>query len=688
MKRYIITCFAVAIVLGIYYYIENYTSITFFSHTKIKTNIVTKDKDIYFNNKKFSIKAVNLGSYKKGSSESDYSVTYSDYIRWFKGMTKMGINTVRVSNIQSPEFYKALYNYNKKHKKKLYLIQGTDVGNLQKNSRYSYFEKDTHNDLFENIRQMVDVIHGKRIIPQNREFASGVYTHDVSKYTLGYVIGTDWNDTTIEYTNNKEKNKKKYNGRYFYTNKKARPFEVYLAEVLDTLVGYESKKYGTQRLVSIGNQPITDPFTYDEAVTDFYNKFASFDIANIKSKKKFKSGMMAAFQVYSAYPDFYGYDVENSYEIYLKRLNDHYKMPLFISEFGYSTSRLTNLNPLNDTFGNGTYDEKAQGKMIVKSLKMFKELGINNFAIYEWLDEFDKTSWNTIYGIDTKDNQMWDDVLTYPQHFGLVTYDSYTNDNKIVKIDGKTNDWNLSNPVIKNKEYKLYTSYDKAYINILINVKKGINNKLYIPIDLTPKSGTKNSKIGNLKFSKKTDFLIELNNNNSKVYVQDYYNPIRALFGKQVYLHDPFEPDNIPKKNSNNFEDIVHLIGYQELTKGSDTYTIENKASTINTGKLNYGKSEDNSLVDYYIDKNIIEIRIPYGLLNFADPSTMRIHDDYYKHYGVEYIKINNMHIGIGKENEKIKLSKVKLRGWGKKFKAKERFKKSYYNVKEYLEAS
>ena len=66
----------------------------------------------------------------------------------------------------------------------------------------------------------------------------------------------------------------------------------------------------------------------------------------------------------------------------------------------------------------------------------------------------------------------------------------------------------------------------------------------------------------------------------------------------------------------------------------------------------------------------------------------MRIHDDYYKHYGVEFIHINNISIGIGKENDKIKLSKFKLKGWGKKFAAKERFKESYNIVKKYLEMS
>ena len=283
---------------------------------------------------------------------------------------------------------------------------------------------------------------------------------------------------------------------------------------------------------------------------------------------------------------------------------------------------------------------------------------------------------------------MWDNVLTYSQHFGLLTYNSYTNTKKIVKIDGKTNDWDLSNPLITSDDYELFASYDKAYINILIKSKKEFNDKIYIPIDITPKSGTKKSNIGNLSFKRNVDFLIELDKDNSKVYVQDYYNTIRALYGKQVYLHDQYEKSNIPKKNSSNFEDIINIIGNQNLIKNNDGYIIDNTVTTINTGHLIYGKQEDNSLVDYYINKDTLELRIPYGLLNFSDPSTMRIHDNYYKHYGVEFININNMYIGIGNENSKINLYKYKLKGWGKKFEAKERLKESYYIVKKYLEAS
>ena len=44
---------------------------------------------------------------------------------------------------------------------------------------------------------------------------------------------------------------------------------------------------------------------------------------------------------------------------------------------------------------------------------------------------------------------------------------------------------------------------------------------------------------------------------------------------------------------------------------------------------------------------NGVEIRIPWQLLNFSNPSEMMIHDDYYEHYGVENLHIDEMYVGV-----------------------------------------
>lgn len=63
----------------------------------------------------------------------------------------------------------------------------------------------------------------------------------------------------------------------------------------------------------------------------------------------------------------------------------------------------------------------------------------------------------------------------------------------------------------------------------------------------------------------------------------------------------------------------------------------------------------------------------------------MTIHDDYYKNYGIEDMKINKIYAGIGtKSDNLIHLDSFTLKAWGTKITYHERLKQSYYILKEY----
>ena len=118
----------------------------------------------------------------------------------------------------------------------------------------------------------------------------------------------------------------------------------------------------------------------------------------------------------------------------------------------------------------------------------------------------------------------------------------------------------------------------------------------------------------------------------------------------------------------------------------------EASAETYETGLLEYGNAnpedaEFNSLADFIFAGDDIEIRLPWQLLNFSNPSEMKIHDDYYVNYGVEYIEIDEMYIGVSNgtnDGERIPLQSFALEGWGKKVTYHERLKESYYMLQAY----
>ena len=71
----------------------------------------------------------------------------------------------------------------------------------------------------------------------------------------------------------------------------------------------------------------------------------------------------------------------------------------------------------------------------------------------------------------------------------------------------------------------------------------------------------------------------------------------------------------------------------------------------------------------------------PRSFLNFADPSRMTIHDDYYENYGVDYITIDTMYLGLtdGEDEGRAALCPAALKGWGNTVSYHERLKPSYY---------
>ena len=71
----------------------------------------------------------------------------------------------------------------------------------------------------------------------------------------------------------------------------------------------------------------------------------------------------------------------------------------------------------------------------------------------------------------------------------------------------------------------------------------------------------------------------------------------------------------------------------------------------METGKLTYGNGNPNdpdynSVSDFIINGDDLELRIPWGLLNFSNPSEMQVHDDYYENYGIVNLSIKEIYAG------------------------------------------
>ena len=693
----------------------------------------------------FEIHGVDMGSGMPGKWSTDYGVDYDSYYRWFGLIQDMGANTVRVYSVQQDIFYNAFYDYNNARKKEghepLYLLQGVWVSNYAQFSHNDFYSDELMKVFIHDCKCMIDVIHGKRNVSLGRMAASGsgVYRKNISEWVIGYILGVEWESDLVIYTNQKQEDKAAYYGKYLQTSDDANAFEAGLARVGDEVITYETERYGAQRILSFTNWPETDPFKYSTAVTSYWKKLASVDLEHIKKTNEFSAGLFASYHVYPYFPDYLQSEEKekqiiaeertemeeltsyrkleymlskwnapkisdylsdgdyidrqgrfNTYRAYLSALNRYHTIPVIISEFGLPSGRGVAHIDENTGRNQGHLTEQEQGKAIVECYHDIRDAGISNCCLFSWQDEWFKRTWNTLYAVDMRRNPYWSDYQTNEQYFGVMAFDP-GKDSSVCYVDGDISEWENETSVIENDEFSLCYKYDERYIYFLIENKdsESSGKPVSLVLDVTPESGSNYCANNGLQFDCDADFLVLIDGGEkSEILVQSRYEALRSTYAEPVYGFNTYYKRNIPEKNSSEFVPINMILKTDKDLFVPASRKGEIPGEVFPTGKLRMGNGNPNSpefdsLADYMKAGNHIELRIPWGLLNFADPSRMEIHSDYYVHYGVDYTHIKSIRAGVAYSDDtnRVSTQTLPLHSWGNRVSYHERLKSGYYQL-------
>lgn len=741
MKKFIIAATIVILLIfgwntayyrfGIYINLDKDTPISTFMKTDADTIYMQKD-GVYV---PFEIRGVNMGVGIPGEWATDYAIDKETYLRWFAWIQEMGANTIRVYTILHNDFYDAFYEYNQNReaegKEPLWLICGVWVNDYVQNSHRDAYDDDFRQTLLDDCRTVVDILHGKKTLNLGYGIGSGSYRHDVSPWVIGYILGVEWEDVTVTYTNNKYPQRNSYQGTYMYTTADASPFEAMLCEVGDKIIEYESERYHQQRLIAFSNWPTTDPFDYPGDIARFFMKCAKVDVEHIKTTENFISGFFASYHVYPYYPDYLNYtylnsdivyeedEKKNSYDVYeildltnpitdylpenyldnrgrvntyytyLQVLTNYHTIPVVISEYGVSTGRGMAQRDYNTNRNQGYMSEQEQGQAIIECYEDIRAAGCAGSCVFTWQDEWFKRTWNTMHAVDLENTPYWSDYQTNEQYFGLLAFDPGKTES-VCYVDGDIAEWQPEDEVFQNDDLTISLKYDEKFIYFLIKKDNfsPADEVIYLPLDITPKTGSTYCENYGLNFDRACDFLIVIDGQeNSRVLVQERYEVLRAMF-----LHETEDRDAYLEEidaDTPVFKPIYLMLQTATpLLSGNWQATAE----VYETGLLTYGNANPkadnfNSLADFIFNGDYIELKLPWQLLNFANPSEMMIHDDYYEHYGVEYINIEEMYVGgavSADDKERIRLAAFPLEGWGKDVTYHERLKEAYYILQEY----
>ena len=686
MAKYLISVFAIMILALVLFHAHFYMGffINFRPNAPVQVVFRTEDNGIFRDgdDAPLLLRGVEVISFVPGQSYWSLGAYKEDYLRWFGYISEMGATTIYAANIMNSAFYNALHTFNTTEENYLLLIQGVDG---------TYRE-----DLTASLKRAIDIIHGNRIDLLNRHGIQ-VYLRDISDWVVGFVVGADWDPDTIAYINNNVNMPDSFEGRFFSTNEGANRFESMLAQVMNDATDYETRRFKTQRPISFFSSPLIDFLEYEIFYAAQLRKYVQINHENIIPSEYMQAGVFAAYRLFYFTDDFLNFITpQQRYEIahlledlnmycsfggYLDLLVRYHTMPVVALGLSASSSRA----PMR--MDAHPYNESQQGYALASLSRQVEERGWAGNIISTWQDHWGRRTWNTAFATNTWRNQYWNNIQSVAQSYGLMAFDPGAN-RRPVYIDGIADEWREYHRVHEYDGISIYAQQSVQGLYLLIQ-GEGINpsNTLYLPIKVTPNSGT--SHHDNLEFEKPSNFLLRLNGiEDTRLMVTMRSNATFMRFHEEKTGENPFL--FIPHRWESEFVPIMIAVENTQIFEEGELDTLaQRRLLSWETGRLTHGinnpsHSNFNSLADFSFGDNLVEIRIPWMLLNFFDPSIMQVHDDYFDNFGVEGLYINNIYVGVARSDSSfVDMSPINLRTWRGSLQFHERLKSSYYIMQE-----
>ena len=608
------------------------------------------------------VKGVNIGMGKPGYFPGEAAITKDEYTRWFDMIGDMNANAVRIYTCHPPCFYEALQDHNRNNPDPIYIFHGVwiTVSNLLENM--NAWDQSVVDEFIRGIKDTIDLINGNTTLEKRPGRASGEYSADISRYVMGLVLGVEWDPSLVQGTNEKNLDMPDYSGRFVSTIGGS-PFENWLAYAIDRSVEYDTETYGEQRPISFVNWPTTDPMTHPEEPL-YHEDLVGINQNHIVEKADLFCGLFATYHVYPYYPDFMNYqpDYVNStgfdgrpsnYAGYLEDLVNSNEYPVIIGEFGVPTSRGIAHRSVYD-MNHGYHTEREQGEILSRLFREIVDQECAGGFVFSWQDEWFKRSWNTMLFNNHTRRPYWRDIQTCEQHFGILGF--YPGKDNLLLMDGSDDDWkDIDSKKFDLSDHDLVNGYedgydegrtidgihlhaDVGYLNIRVDYRdlgdgiKWEDMNALILLDTIPDQGITEMPFNTgLRTEDGVDFIIKLaGEEDSRVYVDSYYDPNHYRYSEVEERIDE-KPYASVKDNG-----VFHRIN-MTLNRGFhiETLDLDVPFETHETGKLRWGNTDPesvdfDSLADFMgsAESDMVEMRIPWNLINFKDPSNKEIMGD------------------------------------------------------------
>jgi hypothetical protein len=619
----------------------------------------------------FYVKGVNLGVALPGRFPSEFPTDSLVYAGWFECIAAMNANTVRAYTILPPAFYRALAAWNLAHPaRELWLIHGV----WAELPRGNDFDDPKWKAAFhDEIRDVLGAIHGDTDLPLRRGHASGRYETDVSRWTLAYIIGREWEPYSVAAFDAHSHRARRFEGEYLRLADGS-PMEAWTTEQCDWMLGNEVARYNTIRPIAYTNWPTLDPLHHPtEATTpeervwrkrvgrsveyeklEYDNDVASLDASRVQPTAANPAGWFASYHAYPYYPDFMLYEPEylrarssegpSNFFGYLTALRRHLAgIPLLISEYGVPSSRgLAHLQPQG--LSHGGHDEAAMAEIDAALTREIRESGCAGGVLFAWIDEWFKKNWAVIdLEIPADHTPRWHNRMDAEQNYGVIAMVAGPADGP--ELGGDPTRW-LALPALAfgpaaaspDQPASLGVGHDASNLYLAIALP-GLRGRSFpwdsldvqIALDTTRPDRGQHALPGRRVMSEiGFEFLADLKDTlDARLLVTPDYNPYRGpgAFhnGDDLgsFYHRPATPGN---RTDGVFDPMYLIVNRTRFGRDGTLFP----AQAWERGRLRFGRESQSTLSDWYYDEKagVIEVRLAWALLNVTDPSTATVVDD------------------------------------------------------------
>lgn len=616
---------------------------------------------------------VNFGTAVPGTSPGEFTATAAQIRRWLDVAAQAGATTIRTYTVQSPEFYKELRAYNMAHEDKpLFLLQGAWIKEPEGYSP-DYLSEELDAWVRDEITKVVRAVHGdieippgSPKIPQNWGRANGVFEADVSPWLLGWLFGREMEPYTIESTlaiHNKAGTS--FAGRFFSITG-SNPIEPWVVGHMDRLVALEHDRYKVQHPIGFSNWPTLDPLDHwtEPKIPVSAEDTYKIDLENMGEYAAWKAGVFMSYHAYPYYPDFILYQPEYqgtsdakgkfSYIGYLEALRKyHAKHALIVAEIGHPSS-VGNGHQSPSGQDHGGFSEQEQGPAILRSLGGVVQAGLDGAIVFSIIDEWFKRAWvveRVEKPVDRR--RLWHNVMNPEQNFGLIAMHAGDAKSRVV-VDGKDSEWGapdakaaaqpsgaLGDGLDDQRRLRdLTVTHDAAYLHVRVRMaalsKAGAPTPwdkidLVVAFDtIDPNRGdSRLDPAGKVEFGRRVEHLVRIHSaTDAQLMVDKPFD----LFGLWHRIREPWQKYRTTANDAGEFNLVRTMTNENYEVKDPVTGELKNLGVRMSqeTGRFVVGSQTTNSLTSVAINapEGIVEIRVPWNLLHFTDPSSLQIVDD------------------------------------------------------------